>query len=174
MWISYIPRCFIFNFFYFIPWKQKSRDAFLYCSVGPAKNPHFDTTKTSGTLSLARIHSSVKVQIPSTWRVYWAFAKMFSDFYTAEKLPLFYCFDNLSRQSDYCKQKTPLLQQISVKHCPRQRCFSTGGVCSLYRVVGDFRSSELTAAVSADVSVVPGDYVVWITIRASHYAALHW
>ena len=52
------------------PVKQKSRDAFLYCSVGPAKNPHFDTTKTSGTLSLARIHFSVKVQIPSTWRVY--------------------------------------------------------------------------------------------------------
>ena len=38
----------------------------------------------------------------------------------------------------------------------------------------DRRLIKLTAAVAADVAVVPRNNVVGITIRASHYAALHW
>ena len=39
----------------------------------------------------------------------------------------------------------------------------------------DWRIIELTAAVPADVAVIPRDYVVGIAVWASiHYAALHW
>ena len=67
----------------------------------------------------------------------------------------------------YHKQKT-----IKIS---RQRFIAVDGICLfLYRVINYFRIIKLATAVAADVAVIPRNYVVGTTIRASHYAALHW
>lgn len=53
-----------------------------------------------------------------------------------------------------------MLRVQPINPAPRQRRFSADGGLFLYRVVGDFRRAELTAAITADAAVVPGNYVV--------------
>ena len=65
-------------------------------------------------------------------------------------------------------------KQKNNKITPRQRFIAADGdVCFLYRGINYFQFIKLAAAVSADVAVVPGNYIVRIAVGTSHYAVLH-
>ena len=104
----------------------------MYCSVGPAKNLHFDTTKTSGTLSLARIHLCQSANTFYLAGLLSICKNIFLIFMQQKTVVLSVALITYHANLIIANKKTPVLMQISEKHYPDSGLFPLPGMFVFY------------------------------------------